>query len=268
MSKLRKWGRLFWVACGIIFIVFLVSNTRARGVDSATFRSTSNVRVLDTGDVIQFLPTHEAPGAGIIFLPGGGIDPVAYAPLMRSVAESGHSAVIVKVPWRVAPTAGARRDLWLRIARVLATGGPGKPWVLGGHSRGAVFALNYLIQNPRQLAGLVLIGTTHPRDIDIYGSKIPIMKIVGTRDCVATMERVMVNARLLPPSTQWVRIKGGNHRQFGYYGYQLGDCAAEISRASQQGQTAIAIIRFLGGIGAGATTTATTEQQLRNSNRP
>ena len=251
---MRKWVRLIWVACGILFVVFIVWNTRARGVAPETFLSTSHVRVLDTGDVIQFLPTHEAPGAGIIFLPGGEIDPVAYAPLMRSVAESGHSAVIVKVPWRIAPSAGARTDLWLRIVRVLATGGPGKRWVLGGHSRGAVFALNYITQHPRQLAGLALIGTTHPRDIDIYGSKFPVMKIVGTMDCVATMERVMANARLLPPSTQWVRIQGGNHRQFGYYGYQLGDCGAKISRTSQQGQTAKALTRFLGGIRSGAAT--------------
>jgi len=266
MSRLRKWGRLIWVACGVLFIVFIVSNTRARGVDRAVFRSTSSVRVLDTGNVIQFLPTRESPGAGIIFLPGGGIDPVAYAPLMRSVAESGHSAVIVKVPWRIAPTSGARTDLWLRIAGVLATGGLGKSWVLAGHSRGAVFALNYVTQHPRQLAGLALIGTTHPRDIDIYGSKLPVMKIVGTRDCVATMERVMANARLLPPSTQWVRIQGGNHRQFGYYGYQLGDCGAKISRTSQQRQTAFALIRFLGEIGSGAN--ATTQQQQRGGNNP
>ena len=95
------------------------------------------------------------------------------------------------------------------------------------------------------MAGLALIGTTHPRDVDLYHSKIPVLKIYGTQDCVATVARVMANARLLPPSTTWVRIEGGNHRQFGYYGYQLGDCGATISRESQQRQTAAALISFL-----------------------
>jgi pimeloyl-ACP methyl ester carboxylesterase len=246
---MRKWTRQIWVACGVLFIAFLVLNTQARGVGPEVFRSTAAVQVLDTGELIQFLPTHEAPGAGLIFLPGGGIDPDAYAPLLRSVAESGHSAVIVKVPWRVAPTGATRSTLWRRIAGVLASGGPQQAWVLGGHSRGAVFALTYATEHPRRLAGLALIGTTHPRDIDLYNSKLPILKIVGTKDCVASLERVMANARLLPPGTQWARIEGGNHRQFGYYGYQLGDCGATITRESQQKQTATALVKFLGTAG-------------------
>ena len=246
---MRKWMRWIWVAGGVLFIAFLAWNAEARGVNPTVFQSTVNVRVVDTGQLIQFLPTHEVAGAGLIFLPGGGIDPNAYAPLLRSVADSGHAAVIVKVPWRTAPTGGMRATLWLRIAGVLTSGGAGKLWVLSGHSRGAVFALTYAAEHPRQLAGLALIGTTHPRDMDLYKSRIPILKIVGTRDCVASMERVMANARLLPPSTQWVRIEGGNHRQFGYYGYQLGDCGASITRESQQTQTATALLRFLGTAG-------------------
>ena len=246
---MRKWIRRIWVTCGLAFVAFLLWNTEARGVNAAVLQSTPGVHVLDSGELIQFLPAHEAGGAGLIFLPGGGIDPYAYAPLLRSVADSGHAAVIVKVPWRSAPTDGTRAILWRRIASVVASGGAGKTWVLGGHSRGAVFALTYVTEHPRQLAGLALIGTTHPRDIDLYKSKIPILKIVATRDCVASLERVMANARLLPPSAQWVRIEGGNHRQFGYYGYQLGDCGATISRESQQGQTAAALVRFLGTAG-------------------
>jgi len=242
---MRKWIRRIWVTCGLLFIAFLLWNTEARGVNAAVFQSTPSVRVVDTGELIQFLPTQETGSVGLIFLPGGGIDPDAYAPLLRSVADSGHAAVIVKVPWRSAPTDGTQATLWRRIAGVLASGGAGKTWVLGGHSRGAVFALDYATDHPRQLAGLVLIGTTHPRDIDLYKSKLPILKIVATHDCVASLERVMANARLLPPSTQWVRIEGGNHRQFGYYGYQLGDCGATISRESQQTQTATALTRFL-----------------------
>lgn len=259
---MRKWTRRAWVLCGLAFVAFLVFNTQARGVDRRVFQSTGTVRVLDTGELLQFLPTHEAPGAGLIFLPGGGIDPDAYAPLMRAVAEAGHAAVLVKVPWRSAPTAATRNTLWRRISNARAAGPAGTRWVLGGHSRGAAFAVAYTSEYPRQMDGLALIGTTHPRDMDLYKSTLPMLKIYGTQDCVATMERVMTNARLLPPSTQWVRIEGGNHRQFGYYGYQLGDCTADISRQSQQAQTANALVKFLGSVGRSVTSSAAPGSRL------
>ena len=45
------------------------------------------------------------------------------------------------------------------------------------------------------------------------------------------------NAGKLPPHTKWVTIDGGNHSQFGYYGFQLGDRSATISREAQQEAT-------------------------------
>jgi hypothetical protein len=38
----------------------------------------------------------------------------------------------------------------------------------------------------------------------------------------------------LPIATAWVRIGGGNHSQFAYYGFQLFDHRATISREQQQ----------------------------------
>lgn len=54
-----------------------------------------------------------------------------------------------------------------------------------------------------------------------------------------------LNAALLPASTQWVKIEGGNHVQFGHYRHQLGDDAATISRAEQQTATENALTDFL-----------------------
>jgi hypothetical protein len=63
---------------------------------------------------------------------------------------------------------------------------------------------------------------------------------------VAPEDTVKANAHLLPPSTRWVRIEGGNHRQFGSYRYQLFDGSATISRESQQEQTVAALLTMLG----------------------
>ena len=59
------------------------------------------------------------------------------------------------------------------------------------------------------------------------------------------MEEVEANAMYLPANTTWVLIEGGNHSQFGYYGSQLGDNTANISREGQQKLTIEAILATL-----------------------
>jgi len=57
---------------------------------------------------------------------------------------------------------------------------------------------------------------------------------------------VIENSRaLLPINTQYIMIEGGNHAQFGDYGFQPGDNEATIMRADQQQQTVDATILFL-----------------------
>ena len=102
-----------------------------------------------------------------------------------------------------------------------------------GHSRGAVVATNLAAARWPEVAGLVLLGTTHPRDVDLGGLKISVTKVMGTRDRIAPVSRSNENRALLPAATRWVRIEGGNHSQFGWYGFQPGDGFADISREEQ-----------------------------------
>jgi hypothetical protein len=50
---------------------------------------------------------------------------------------------------------------------------------------------------------------------------------------------------LLPLNTEYVVIQGGNHAQFGDYGFQPGDNEATITRADQQQQVVDATVGFL-----------------------
>ena len=47
-----------------------------------------------------------------------------------------------------------------------------REWIVAGHSRGAVVSSAMADRRLSQLAGLVLIGTTHPRDVDLSQCKI------------------------------------------------------------------------------------------------
>ena len=60
---------------------------------------------------------------------------------------------------------------------------------------------------------------------------------VPENDGVAPVERVLANKPLLPETTRWIAIEGGNHSQFGHYGHQLFDGRATITRESQQAAT-------------------------------
>lgn len=60
------------------------------------------------------------------------------------------------------------------------------------------------------------------------------MKIVGTRDGLATPNEVRQNASKLPGHTRWIWIDGGNHCQFGWYGFQPGDRFATIDASRQR----------------------------------
>jgi hypothetical protein len=92
---------------------------------------------------------------------------------------------------------------------------------------------------------LILIGTTHPRDISLANSKIPIMKIYASKDGVANEQAGLSNKFKLPAKARFVKIEGANHAQFGYYGFQLGDDSATISREKQQIETLEDIIEFI-----------------------
>jgi uncharacterized cupin superfamily protein len=95
---------------------------------------------------------------------------------------------------------------------------------------------------------LILIGTSHPRDFSLANSTIPVTRIFGTRDTVADLDKVLAVRKNLPPDTRDVRIDGGNHSQFGYYGFQPGDWPATITREEQQRLTLDAVLSALGSV--------------------
>jgi hypothetical protein len=78
---------------------------------------------------------------------------------------------------------------------------------------------------------------------DLWQSKIAATSIYGSND--KAVKDIVSTRTLLPESTQWVVIQGGNHAQFGYYGIQSGDGVATISREEQQSQVIQATVDAL-----------------------
>ena len=243
---IRGWIRRIWMASGLLLTAWLAWNFQAHGVPSSVYTADELVDVLEGDGYTVFSPRHVAAGAdvAIAFLPGGLVAPAAYAPVVRALAARGIPASLVRLPYRSAMTAGMREQLWARIQAAHARMGPGLRLVLAGHSRGAALAAAFAAERP-EIDGLALIGTTHPRDRDLSHLRYPVIRILGTRDCVASIATARTSAHNLPRQTQVVEIDGANHAQFGYYGTQINDCSASIPREQQQRQLIDALVGFV-----------------------
>ncbi len=180
--------------------------------------------------------------SAVLFFPGGGVDPYAYLPLNRKLAENGILSIIVKLPWRFAPFDNHKDEAVNNAIAARAVFPFIENWTVCGHSKGGEMGALLAQKHASQIDALVLIGTSHPKRFDLSHLDIPVKKIYGTLDGVAPPHKIRETADNLPEHTQWIQIEGANHAQFGYYGPQLGDNDAAISREKQQKIVVSAII--------------------------
>jgi predicted esterase len=237
--KLPRWKTIqrIWITAGLtgtaIFVTWSLLAYRAQGPERRTALE-SDARVTVTAGEGHWLFTPQAPArAGLIFFPGALVDPVAYAPLVHAIADAGYSAILIQVPRRGAFGGADGPEVFAR-ARAAAAAAPVQRWVVAGHSRGGVIACHVVRDGFPGLAGAVLLGTSHPRDFSLAATTIPMTRVYGTRDTIADVEKLERTRENLPPAARIVRIDGGNHSQFGYYGFQPGDWPATITRDAQQ----------------------------------
>jgi pimeloyl-ACP methyl ester carboxylesterase len=240
--------RRIWITVGLtataVFVVWSLVAYRASSEARAATASDSTVTVAHADGIWQFNPLTEPKASTLVFFPGALVDPRAYAPLAISVARAGYQVLLVELPRRGAFGGAESPDLRTRIAAALSSIPEAHPVIFGGHSRGGVVASALSVREPR-LAGVVLIGTSHPRDVDLSGLDVPVTKIVGTRDGLASPEEVEQNADLLPAHTRWVWVEGGNHSQFGWYGFQPLDRRPRIPAAEQRAIMTEAVLDLL-----------------------
>lgn len=170
------------------------------------------------------------PSSGLIFYPGGRVDPVSYAPLARSLAEEGILAVIVPMPLNLAVFAPQK------AGQVLEAFPEIQNWVIAGHSLGGAMAANAIARQPDLVQGLALLAAYPAASDSLAGQNIPVIAIFASQDGLTTAEKIEASRALLPATTRFISIEGGNHAQFGTYGPQPGDLPAAISRQEQQKQ--------------------------------
>lgn len=244
-TKKRKYIRIglgiFWLGV----IAWLFYNMEAQDLESSVLESNNKVVVQNSSNAFIFTPAVDTMGSALIFYPGALVDPKAYTPMARTITEAGFKTIILKLPYRMAFLESQQEKVFRQTLEYINSDSGQRNWIVGGHSRGGKLATIFTKNHRKALGGLLLVGTSHPREFDLSNLSIDVTKIYGSNDGLASEEEINKFAINLPANTHRVRIAGGNHRQFAYYGYQLGDSSADIPRKKQQEIMVGAIIKQL-----------------------
>ena len=188
--------------------------------------STEFVEVTETNDLIIFTPTSDdITSTGIIIYPGAKVDARAYAPIAQLLSSHGYTVILPHMPLNF-PILGTNmaRDIMNSYSNI-------NDWIIGGHSLGGVAASNFASTNA-DIDGVIFLASYPSNDI-LKLDNTPVISIYGTNDGVINQENLNNSKSLLPDTSIFVPIEGGNHSQFGDYGFQDGDNVSIMSTAEQ-----------------------------------
>jgi pimeloyl-ACP methyl ester carboxylesterase len=199
----------------------------------AALQSDSAVTVTKTTDGWEFRPTSVDATAAYVFYPGGHVDARSYAPYLRAVAKQGYLVVLPEMPLSLAVLAPNA------AGKAVSAHPEIKRWVVGGHSLGGVMAAQYVPKLPGAKGGLVLLAS-YPSGTNLSKAYVDAASLLGTQDTVVNRAGWQKGVALLPSSTEYFGLEGGNHAQFGDYGLQPGDTAHPTMSAVEQQRIATA----------------------------
>jgi hypothetical protein len=135
---------------------------------------------VETEPWLVFHPAGEPPTSGLIFYPGGKVDPIAYAPAARQIAERGYLVVIVPMPLNLAVFSPDQ------AAEVIAAFTEIEHWAIGGHSLGGAMAARFAYAHPGAVEGLVLWAAYPSGSDDLSTSGLKVVSIYGSLDGLAS----------------------------------------------------------------------------------
>jgi hypothetical protein len=242
MKKIIKYLLIGFIAIIIIgalgMLVWSKTGTYpARTVALSALESSDRVTITQDKWIV-FEPVKEAE-TGLIFYPGGLVEPTAYAPILHRIAEKGVMVIITPMPLNLAilntDAANAVIDSYPQIST----------WILAGHSLGGASAAIFTENNPERIDAIALWDSYPPDSADLSDNSISVISIFGTKNNIPNTENFNDKKHLLPADTIFIAIEGANHAQFGDYGPQKGDVVASMSLAEQHEQVAEIMLDFI-----------------------
>lgn len=182
----------------------------------------------------------------LIFYPGAKVEETAYAPLLHQLADKGLDVCLIKMPMRIALLGkNQASDVMQQYTY--------ENWYLGGHSLGGAAAAFYLAgakasdadlpaEKKQNVRGIIFLASYSTKPLDEH---LRALTVYGTEDRILNMQKLKDGRKNLPSDTTTYVIEGGNHAQFGNYGFQKGDGNAAVTPRAQQEETCEAILSFV-----------------------
>jgi hypothetical protein len=237
--KITLLGLLVFVVIAVLGLLVWSSTSAypARQVALSALNSSESVTVTQD-QWITFTPVSTAE-KGLIFYPGGLVEPAAYAPVLHRIAQEGVLVMIVPMPLNLAilnpGAANGVMDHYPSIAT----------WIIAGHSLGGATAAIFADNNPTKIDAIALWDSYPPNSADLSEHEFSALSIFGTMNSVPNTENFNEKRVLLPEETTFVAIEGASHAQFGDYGPQKGDVIPTISLAKQHARVAEIMLDFI-----------------------
>jgi hypothetical protein len=211
----------------------------ARAVALSALKATDGVTVRQEKYIV-FTPAGETE-TGLIFYPGGLVEPAAYAPILHKIAENGVLVVVPPMPFNLAIfNTGAANSVIKEYPFI-------SRWILAGHSLGGAAAAIFAENNPGKIDAVAFWDSYPPNSANLIDNKLSILSIFGTTNDFPNTENFNDKRYLLPKDAVYAAIEGASHAQFGDYGPQKGDVVATISLAEQHEKVAKIMLDFIFG---------------------
>ena len=240
-----------------ILFLFIFPLVGCSYLPNTDFTKLDTISVTETSEYIHISPVGLEPKNGFIFVPGGLVDPHAYISLMQIIADEGIDVFILKSEANLSIIEISKPlKLKKEIEHI-------ENWFIGGHSLGGISSQALVHNNSDAFEGLILLGVYPSEPYTLAEWDKHVLSIFSDQDQLSTPEEVEENKAFLPtafdivdpsdfeyllindPVTFYYLIEGGNHAQFGDYGFQKGDGESSISRTEQHQLTGAAIKNFI-----------------------
>ena len=201
IKRIIKFAIIGFITLIIIGVLGLVVWSKtgtypARIVALSALESTDRVTI--TQDIwIVFEPAEETE-IGLIFYPGGLVEPTAYAPVLHQIAEKGILVIITPMPLNLAIFNTGAADPVIDAYPDITT------WILAGHSLGGASAAIFAENDPNRIDAIALWDSYPPNSADLSDNSISAISIFGTTNNFPNTENFNDKKHLLPADTIFI----------------------------------------------------------------